>query len=185
MDDARLLRGDCGRCEGLCCVSLSFERSEWFSFDKVADEPCRYLLGSHACAIHSELRAAGHAGCASYDCYGAGQRVVQELFAGASWRQSAATAAAVFSAFQRLKELHELLFLLRETRRLPLSTSDEARREELWAVLEPPEGLGWRALSAVDVPARSRDVHEFLRSLRAYLPRELGLRRRLPLLRGA
>jgi len=82
----RELAGNCANCEGLCCVSLSFERGPAFSFEKAADVPCRHLLASDRCAVHAGRAAYGLAGCAGYECYGAGQRVARELFAGCSWR---------------------------------------------------------------------------------------------------
>src|SRR3954469_2691884 len=121
MEHGRLFRGDCAKCQALCCVSLSFDRSPWFSFDKPANVSCRHLLPTDRCDLHSQLDTAGHAGCASYDCYGAGQRVTQELFPGFVWRDDPERAWLMFEAFRRLRSVHELSLLLHETKRLPLS----------------------------------------------------------------
>jgi hypothetical protein len=182
VDHRQLLRADCARCQGLCCVSLPFDRSESFSFDKAADEPCRNLEATHRCAIHARLVEAGHTGCARYDCYGAGQRVVQELYPGRSWRSDARLASAMFAAFRSLRDVHELRWLLYETARLPLSPAQAAERERLLSVLEPSPGLGAQALAELDVTAAHRTVHAFLRSLAPCAQRG-PTRRRLPLAR--
>jgi hypothetical protein len=176
------LRGDCASCQGLCCVSLPFDRSESFSFDKAADEPCRHLQPAHGCAIHARLAQAGHGGCAQYDCYGAGQRVVQELYPGSFWRSDARLARHMFSAFRRLRDVHELRLLLHEAERLPLSAGQVAERQRLLAQLEPRGGFSAQTLAALDMAALHRTVHAFLRSLAPFAPL-VGARRRLPLAR--
>ena len=182
MDHRQSLRADCARCQGLCCVSHSFDRSESFSFDKAANEPCRHLGPEHRCAVHARLATVGHSGCAAYDCYGAGQRVVQELYPGQSWRDDAGLAREMFEAFRRLRELHELRFLLHEAGRLALSAALTIERERLLRVLEPTAGFSARTLAALDVVAVHANVRSFLRSLAACMPKGND-RRRLRLAR--
>lgn len=182
MDPRQDLLGDCSRCQGLCCVSLSFDRSPSFSFDKAADVPCHHLQPTHRCAIHTRLAEAGHTGCAHYDCYGAGQRVVQELYRGRSWRSDARLARDMFGAFRRLRDVHELRLLLHEAESLPLDAQQAARRTQLLCVLEPAAGFSAQTLSMLDVAALHRAVHAFLRSLAPCAARA-GARRRLPLAR--
>ncbi|HLT10710.1 MAG TPA: pentapeptide repeat-containing protein, partial [Micromonosporaceae bacterium] len=69
------LRADCSRCAGLCCVVPGFSASSEFAIDKPAGSPCPNLGPDFRCRIHDMLRARGFAGCATYDCFGAGQRV--------------------------------------------------------------------------------------------------------------
>ena len=52
--------------------------------------------------------AQGFPGCASFDCYGAGQHVTQQLFGGRSWQESPELAAKMFSAYARQRALHEM-----------------------------------------------------------------------------
>ena len=60
-----------------------------FALDKPSGVPCPNLLAEHfGCSIHAELRDRGFPGCTVYDCFGAGQRVVQEHFGGRDWRTS-------------------------------------------------------------------------------------------------
>ena len=81
MDEDASLRADCGRCAGLCCVALAFDRSALFAEHKPAGAACRYLNAADRCAIHANRAEHGFAGCAGYDCLGAGQLVTQELSA--------------------------------------------------------------------------------------------------------
>jgi hypothetical protein len=179
MDHRQLLRGDCAQCQGLCCVSLPFDRSDRFSFDKAADEPCRYLEPADRCALHARLAEAGHTGCVFYDCYGAGQRVVQELYPGRSWRRDSRVAHAMFAAFRRLREVHELRLLLHEAKRVPMSADQVAERERLLSVLEPQAGISAETLAELDLDALHRTVQTLLRSL-ADCVQGAGGRRRLP-----
>ena len=105
------LVADCSACEGLCCVAPTFARSADFAFDKPAGTPCPHLAGDATCSVHSSLRSRGMVGCTTYDCFGAGQRVVRG-FAGRSWRDSPATARAVFASYAVVRDLHELLWCL-------------------------------------------------------------------------
>lgn len=104
------LRPDCARCAALCCVAPAFDAAQGFGYDKPAGEACRHLLPDNRCGIHPVLVAQGFPGCASFDCFGAGQRVTAR-FDGADWRTSPAQARSVFEAYARLRALHELLAL--------------------------------------------------------------------------
>lgn len=106
MDDATLY-ADCTRCIGLCCVLLAFDRGPMFAFDKPAGEPCVHLKPDESCAIHHRLEPEGCAGCARYDCLGAGQAVTA-MFAGRSWRDGAATVREMYDAFVRVRERNRM-----------------------------------------------------------------------------
>jgi len=109
------LVADCASCVGLCCVALGLTRSADFAIDKAPDEPCPNLLADHRCAVHPVLAETGFPGCVAYDCLGAGQKVVQVVFAGdASTPRHELTAA-----FRTVGPLHELLWYLRDARRRP------------------------------------------------------------------
>jgi uncharacterized protein YjbI with pentapeptide repeats len=121
-DDRRTsLRADCANCFALCCVAPAFAASADFAIDKPAGQPCRNLLADSRCGIHSRLRPSGFSGCTAYDCFGAGQKVCQETYAGRDWRSTAGTAsgatveaAEMFRVFARMRDLHELLYYLTE-----------------------------------------------------------------------
>jgi hypothetical protein len=102
MDEA-MLHADCANCIGLCCVLLAFDQGPLFGCDKSAGVACRYLDSADRCAIHAEREARGFAGCARYDCLGAGQAVTA-MFAGRSWRDSPETMNEMYDAFVRVRE---------------------------------------------------------------------------------
>lgn len=181
MDYRTALRADCARCQALCCISLPFDRCESFGFDKPANVPCRHLGPGFGCGIHGELGAQGQSGCAAYDCYGAGQRITQELFAGVSWQDQPEASAALFEAFRRLKRVHELRLLLHEAGRLELSRPRDNEREWLLAQLEPARAFSRESLAALELPALEAAVHAWLRGLACELS-PAQARRRLPLL---
>jgi uncharacterized protein YjbI with pentapeptide repeats len=106
------LRADCGRCVGLCCVALPFTRSTDFGFDKPAGIPCPHLTGDDRCEIHARLRGEGFPGCEVFDCFGAGQRVVQVTFGGRSWRDGPDLSRQMFDAFATLRAVHEMRWYL-------------------------------------------------------------------------
>ena len=107
------LRAHCADCAGLCCVVPAFVASADFAIDKPAEVPCPNLATSDfGCTIHGELRERGFPGCTVYDCFGAGQRVVQDHFGGREWRTDPETRAQMFATFEVVERLHELLWYL-------------------------------------------------------------------------
>jgi uncharacterized protein YjbI with pentapeptide repeats len=117
-DERSDLRADCARCAALCCVATGFVASTDFAIDKQAGRPCPNLRSDFGCGIHEHLRARGFAGCAAFDCFGAGQHVVQVSFDGRDWRQDAALAQPMFAAFAAMRQLNELQWYLVEARTL-------------------------------------------------------------------
>jgi uncharacterized protein YjbI with pentapeptide repeats len=157
-DDRRAaLRPDCERCSGLCCVAPAFLASADFAIDKPAGRPCPNLQPDFRCGIHSALRERGFPGCVAYDCFGSGQRVTQELFAGANWRTAPEIAPRLFAAFFAVRQLHELLWYLTEAIELeaarPLLAELEAARAETDGLARRgAEGLDASALAAHRLP---------------------------------
>jgi hypothetical protein len=103
------LRPDCAQCSGLCCVAPPFDADQGFGHDKAAHEPCRHLAPDFRCRIHGRLLENGYPGCASFDCFGAGQRVTQQLFGGRNWSRNPEIAARMFDTYARVRSLHELM----------------------------------------------------------------------------
>lgn len=155
------LSADCGRCAGLCCVALPFARSSDFAFTKEAGSPCANLADGFGCSIHARLRSSGMRGCTVYDCFGAGQHVVQGTYAGRTWRDGA-PAAEMFTVFPVVKHLHELLWYLTD------ALGREAAAPEhpaLSAELARVDGLTSgtpEALLALDVDAERRQTNTLL-----------------------
>jgi hypothetical protein len=145
-------------------VAPAFARSSEFAIDKPAGVPCPNLADDHRCSIHDRLRGAGFAGCAAYDCYGAGQRLAQETFGGRDWRVHHEVAAPMLAALAVLRGLHELLWYLGDA--LALSSSESLAAELGWVTGQVEEAAAAPAdrILGVDVEA--------LRSLTAPLLRE-------------
>ena len=117
-DERRRLRADCRRCTGLCCVAPAFAASADFAIDKPAGRACPNLADDFGCGVHDVLRGRGFKGCSAFDCFGAGQHVVQVTFAGADWRDGPELATSMFSVFTVMRQLHELLWYLAEAAEL-------------------------------------------------------------------
>jgi hypothetical protein len=116
----RLLEADCANCAALCCVAPAFAKSSDFAIDKAPGRPCPNLdQPSFRCTIHERLDDKGFHGCVVFDCFGAGQRITQEMFGGSSWRDE----PAMLDLLPVIRQLHELMWLITEALKL-----DEARR---------------------------------------------------------
>lgn len=135
MTSTDLLKTDCSKCAALCCIALAFDKGDDFAFDKNPGEPCRNL-SAHRCSIHDTLDQDGFRGCVAYDCLGAGNRVVQEVFAGQSWQQEPRLLRVMMEAFSGMREVHKRIDLLRAAEILPLDDRDDQTRRDLLAQLE-------------------------------------------------
>jgi hypothetical protein len=190
------LKADCARCVGLCCVAPAFAASADFAIDKPAGVPCPHLGSGFGCRIHTELRPRGFPGCAVFDCFGAGQKVVQHTFcpepssgahegtAGADWRGDPDRAASVFAAFSTMRELHELLWYLASALLVPQAAM---LSERLRVALDEVETLTYGSagdLAVLDLPALTADVDALLgevsAAVRADAPPAGSVRKGLP-----
>jgi uncharacterized protein YjbI with pentapeptide repeats len=152
------LRADCARCFGLCCVAPAFAASSDFAIDKPAGQACSHLLASFRCAIHPRLRQLGFPGCTVYDCFGAGQQVSQVTFGGRDWRRAPHTAQQMFDVFAIMRQLHELIWYLREAVELPAAHPVHAALGEACDATERLTRLAPRALLGLDVAAHRRSA---------------------------
>jgi uncharacterized protein YjbI with pentapeptide repeats len=154
------LRADCARCAGLCCVALTMTASDDFAIDKPAGAPCPNLRRDFHCGIHLRLRDGGFPGCNVYDCFGAGQKVLQVTFGGRDWRQATDSGAQMFEVFAVMRLLHELLWYLTEA--LVLAP---ALRNELSSAVDDTERLTFgspESLAELDVFAHRSRVNDLL-----------------------
>lgn len=152
---------------GWCCVAHAFDRGDAFAFDKAANEPCRHLSESHRCRVHDSRAERGLSGCASYDCYGAGQLVTARYLARGQNGARAASSPRLLEAFRALRTIHSLRYLLHEAARFREAA---AERAALLARLEPASGFELHELEALDLPALESAVFALLRGL-AYVLR--------------
>ena len=151
-------------------MALPFDRGDDFARDKPALHPCPHLHGGFGCGIHAGLTDAGYGGCARYDCKGAGQRVMRELFPDADWWRDPGLRAPLADAFATMRRIHEALVLLNAARALPLPAPLAEDREALIALFHPPADWTPATLAAFDLPGANRGLTAFLRALRAHVP---------------
>lgn len=157
------LVADCGSCFGLCCVALRLDESADFAVDKPAGEPCHNLRDNFGCGIHSRLRTSGWKGCTVFECFGAGQQVSQVTFEGVSWRDAPETASSMYAALPLMRQLHEMLFYLRDARRIASDPALAAAYDEI--VAHTTDAL--EQLFALDLAELRARVAPLLRSASA------------------
>lgn len=155
-------QGDCSNCFGLCCVALPFSQSADFSFDKIGGVPCPNLQADYRCGIHQILRESGHRGCASYDCFGAGQKVSMVLYKGRDWQSNEMIRQEMFHVFPIIQQLHEMLNYLNEA----LQRRDtESLHKELGVAYEKTNKLTYlspKEIMEIDVINHRASVNELL-----------------------
>ena len=168
MEDAAL-RADCARCAALCCVAFAFDRrSGAFPIDKPNGIPCPNLARDNSCRIYEEREDEGFLGCGSYECYGAGQRVTQEVFGGRSWRDESAILPDMIRAFVVMVRVQELLVLLNEAETMPLDAGERAMLQELQDALSPADGWSTETLAGFERSGLENRTRSFLTSLRRH-----------------
>jgi len=163
MADLPDLTSDCTSCAALCCLALAFDAGEDFAIDKPAGLPCPNLGADLGCTLYNRLEAEGFAGCAVYECKGAGQRVVQELFEGRDWRAEPDLAEPMMAAFAAMRQVHDGIELLETAGFLDLPATLEAERQALLRAYLPAE---WTAESLAAFATSGAPVR-----LKAFLPR--------------
>jgi hypothetical protein len=164
------LEADCSRCFGLCCIALSFSRSEDFGHDKLAGEACHHLDGQFRCRIHQRRSELGYDGCEAFDCLGAGQRA-SALFPDLHWRRDPMQSGRVFAAFSILLKLQEMRQALTTAAELSIGPALQAEREALLAELSNLADSQRPEAGAAELLSQARD---FLTRLRPVLEAEPG-----------
>ncbi len=133
-------------------------RSADFAIDKPAGEPCPNLRDDFRCGIHATLRDRGFPGCTVYDCFGAGQQVVQVTFGGAVPMRAELTAA-----FEVLRPLHEVLWHVDAARGFAAAAKVRPALDALFVRLSGLAGAPAAELAAIDVGAARADADVLLR----------------------
>jgi hypothetical protein len=142
-------------------VAPAFAASADFAIDKPAGRPCPNLAPDFRCGIHAQLRERGFPGCEVFDCFGAGQQLIQVTFGGRTWREDPGLAEAQFAVLPVLRQLHESLWYLTEALDLPAAALHDEVRTTL-AHTERLAGGSPDELTALDVAAHRRAVGELL-----------------------
>lgn len=129
-------RSDCSRCAALCCIAYPSEDMPGFAATKSAGEPCPKLGGNGLCTIYEHRAEQGFAGCIRFECFGAGQQVVQNLFAGRDWRDDPAVLAEMVDAFLTMRPVADLNFLAQRAIELTQATDLQETARSLISRLE-------------------------------------------------
>lgn len=137
------LSSDCSSCAALCCIALHLDAGESFAINKDAGVPCPNLrTDDFGCAIHGKLAQEGYSGCVRYECLGAGQRTIQEIYKGETWHSRPELLGSMMESFRILRRLHEALEILSLLDSLKLNSGQQKVFAELLALFTPPEE-GW------------------------------------------
>jgi len=158
------LSSDCKNCAALCCVALAFDKGAMFAFSKAAGVPCPHLKG-HSCGIHPDLEAKGLKGCVQYQCDGAGQRVMKEVFPGQTWRDEPELLGPMMAAFSSMRKVHGQLVLLKAAEALSLSVDQRAELKHFRQRLAPEAGWSEEALEKLEKSGIFRELASFFQAL--------------------
>lgn len=156
------LRADCANCFGICCVVPAFSKSADFAIDKPRRTPCPHLADDFGCSVHDDLRPLGFVGCTVFDCFGAGQRVAQETFGGRDWRSHPEIADQMFDAYEVMRDLHELLFLLRFAQSAPAAEPLHGQLRTAYDEIDRLASGSAESLATLDTDARFARVADLL-----------------------
>jgi len=135
------------------------------------------------CGIHDQLRPQGFPGCDVFDCFGAGQQVVQVTFGQRNWRASPHVASAMFNTFGVMRQLHELLWYLAESQTLVASGELRDQVDSVRADVERLTQGSAADLAEVDGPGLRRATGDLLAQVSETA--RAGTTRRGPDRRGA
>lgn len=107
-------KSECSKCSGLCCTALFFSKLDGFPENKVAGKPCINLQKDYKCRIHKNLEKNNMRGCIGYDCFGAGQKVIQHIYNGHGLYETPDKAQEIFDVFIVMFQLCQIGYFLAE-----------------------------------------------------------------------
>lgn len=158
---------DCQKCYGFCCVALYFSKVDGFPADKEAGKPCSNLKSDFSCAVHKDLRANGLKGCTVYDCFGAGQKVAQEIYKDKDWRDSSDKANEMFEVFHIIRQLQEMRWYLSEAEILIPAAAIKEKIKELLSETKALTLLIPEEILKIDIEAHRDKVNRLLKKAAA------------------
>ncbi|GAB4261656.1 MAG: hypothetical protein Kow0013_06350 [Pararhodobacter sp.] len=150
-------------------MALPFDAGEDFAFDKPALHPCPHLGPGLRCSIHDTLRDRGFPGCARYDCLGAGQRLLAEVFPGADWRRDPSLRLPLAEGFSVLRRIHAALELISAAECLTLPPAQTRKLSALRALFHPETDWTPETLRRFDIAGAERALRALLRALRDHV----------------
>ena len=152
----------------------AFAASSDFAITKPAGTACPHLQQDFRCGIHSTLRQRGFPGCTVYDCFGAGQQVSQVTFGGTDGRSASAVAEQMSVVFPLMRQLHELLFYLREALGITPYGGLHAELEAALAATVRMTGAPADEIAGLDVGRHRDSVNDLLLKASEDLRRGIG-----------
>jgi uncharacterized protein YjbI with pentapeptide repeats len=167
-----VLRADCEKCFGLCCVALCFSASEGFPNTKEADQPCFNLSTDYRCCVHERLAESGLKGCEAFDCFGAGQKVAQVSFGGNDWSNFPESAPQMFAVFLVMMQLHEMIWYLTEALTFQAASSIHEEIKSRLNEIERLTQLSPEYLEKMDVTEEREKVNPLLLQTSEFVRRE-------------
>ncbi|MBA9084951.1 hypothetical protein FHR92_001413 [Fontibacillus solani] len=156
------LQSDCEACFGICCVALPYAKSADFAMDKEGGNPCRNLCTDHRCSIHEQLIEKGFHGCVSYECFGAGQHVSQEIYKGKDWREHPELSQEMFSVFPIVQQLHEMLYYLDQALELDETAAIRKQLQTVFDDIAALTKLELKDILNLNVPVHRERVNMLL-----------------------
>lgn len=159
------LKIDCKNCSGLCCVALYCAKTDGFPENKNAGIPCKHLNSNFQCEIHSKLVDMNMKGCLAYDCFGAGQKVTQDLFPNTPWKSNQEKSKIIFEVFLRVFQLHQMEWYLLESLTLVRDKSLSEKIEKLILRIELVLEQSYENIMKFDINSFRLEVNPILKSI--------------------
>lgn len=156
------LQSDCEACYGICCVALPYAKSADFAMDKEGGAPCCNLCTDYRCSIHEQLIEKGFHGCVSYECFGAGQHVSQEIYKGKAWREHPELSQEMFSVFPIVQQLHEMLYYLDQALELDETAAIRKQLQDVFDDIAALTKLESKDILNLNVPVHRERVNVLL-----------------------
>ncbi|MCC0784010.1 pentapeptide repeat-containing protein [Clostridioides sp. ES-S-0108-01] len=156
------LKIDCDKCFGLCCLALYFSDSDGFPIDKESGKPCINLQPDFKCSVHNNLIKRGFKGCTAYDCFGSGQKVAQVTYKGIDWIQSPELANQMSEVFLIMRQLHEMLWYLKEASILNISDTIKSKTDLIIEETEKITNMSPEQLIDLDITSHRAKVNSLL-----------------------
>ena len=160
-------RSDCTRCAALCCIAYPSQDMPGFAAAKDAGEACPKLANDGRCTIYADRADQGFAGCIRFECFGAGQHVVQNLFAGNDWRNDQALLGPMVDAFLAMRPVADLNFLAQRAHEM---TDKAELRDKATVLAERLENVA-QSRSSLNDTAEVAAIERELRALYQHFDR--------------
>ena len=129
------IRSDCDKCAALCCIAYPSDDMPGFAARKESGEPCPKLKADGLCSIYETRAEDGFGGCIRFECFGAGQHVVQTLFDGRDWRGDPALLGPMVDTFLAMRPVSDLAYLVESALAVELEDAQRSALADVQAEL--------------------------------------------------